>query len=74
MSQVTFDLPTASLLALKVQPAQAADEIRMAAAVKWYEMGRISSGAAAQLAGVPRTRLCAPGAAGRLRRRYVSFD
>jgi predicted HTH domain antitoxin len=55
MSQVTFDLPTASLLALKVQPAQAADEIRMAAAVKWYEMGRISSGAAAQLAGVART-------------------
>jgi len=27
----------------------------MAAAVKLYEMGRISSGAAAKLAGIPRT-------------------
>jgi predicted HTH domain antitoxin len=30
-------------------------EIRLAAAVKLYELGRISSGAAAKLAGIPRT-------------------
>jgi predicted HTH domain antitoxin len=30
-------------------------ELRLAAAVKLYELGRISSGAAATLAGVPRT-------------------
>jgi len=30
------------------------DELRMAAAVKLFELGRLSSGAAATLAGVPR--------------------
>jgi predicted HTH domain antitoxin len=30
-------------------------ELRLAAAAKLYELGRISSGAAAALAGVPRT-------------------
>jgi predicted HTH domain antitoxin len=29
--------------------------MRMAAAVKLFEMGRLSSGAAARLAGIPRT-------------------
>jgi len=29
-------------------------ELRLAAAVKLYEMGRLSSGAAAKLAGIPR--------------------
>lgn len=33
---------------------EAADALRMAAAVKLYELGRLSSGAAAHLAGVPR--------------------
>ena len=31
-----------------------AEEIRLAAAMKLYELGRLSSGAAASLAGVPR--------------------
>lgn len=31
-----------------------ADEIRFAAAMKLYELGRLSSGAAATLAGIPR--------------------
>jgi hypothetical protein len=30
------------------------EELRMAAAAKFYEMGRLSSGAAAELAGVPK--------------------
>jgi predicted HTH domain antitoxin len=42
-------------LALKVTPDQMATELRLAAAVKLYELGRLSSGAAAQLAGIPRT-------------------
>ena len=42
-------------MALKVKPEQLAAELRLAAAVKLYELGRISSGAAAKLAGIPRT-------------------
>ena len=55
MSPVTIEFPDEALSALKVSAEAAAEELRFAAAVKWYEMGRLSSGAAAQLAGVPRT-------------------
>jgi predicted HTH domain antitoxin len=54
MSQITMDIPDETLLALKLTEGEAADALRMAAAVKLYELGRLSSGAAAQLAGVPR--------------------
>lgn len=54
MNQIILELPSETLLALKVQPETAAEAVRMAAAVKFWEMGKLSSGAAAQLAGVPR--------------------
>ena len=54
MSQITIDIPEETLRALKIAPGDAADALRMAAAVKLYELGRLSSGAAAALAGVPR--------------------
>jgi len=54
MSQVTFFIPDEILLALKATPEVLASRIRLAAAVKLYEMGQLSSGAAAQLAGVPK--------------------
>ncbi|OFV87172.1 MAG: small protein [Acidobacteria bacterium RBG_16_68_9] len=54
MSEVTFSVPEETLLALKASPETLADEVRLAAAVKLYEIGRLSSGAAAALAGVPR--------------------
>jgi predicted HTH domain antitoxin len=54
MSQVTFLVPDEVLLALDATPEALASTIRLAAAVKLYEMGRLSSGAAAQLAGVPK--------------------
>ena len=54
MCQVTFSLPDGILLALKATPDVLASRIRLAAAVKLYEMGQLSSGAAAQLAGVPK--------------------
>jgi predicted HTH domain antitoxin len=55
MSEITLSIPDEALLALKVNPDQMGAELRLAAAIKLYELGRMSSGAAAKLAGVPRT-------------------
>jgi predicted HTH domain antitoxin len=55
MSAVVLNIPQETLLALKISETEAGEALRMAAAVKFYELGRLSSGAAARLAGVPRT-------------------
>jgi predicted HTH domain antitoxin len=54
MFDITLSLPDEALVALKRTPSEMGDEIRLAAAMKLYELGRMSSGAAAALAGVPR--------------------
>lgn len=54
MNQIVWDVPQETLLALKVSSQDVGETLRMAAAVKLFELGRISSGAAAHLAGVPR--------------------
>ena len=54
MSQIVLDISAETLLALKIPLEEASAALRMAAAVKFFELGRLSSGAAAQLAGVPR--------------------
>jgi predicted HTH domain antitoxin len=54
MGEITLSIPDELLVALKVTPEQCGVELRLAAAVKLYELGRLSSGAAAKLAGVPR--------------------
>lgn len=54
MNQVILDIPDETLLALKVPVTEIGETLRMVAAVKLFELGRLSSGAAARLAGVPR--------------------
>jgi predicted HTH domain antitoxin len=54
MTQVTLSLPDQAGLALKLPPESLPGELLMAAAMKLYELGRLSAGAAAELAGVPK--------------------
>lgn len=54
MCEVTLTVPDETLLALRVTPDTLGAELRLAAAVKLYEIGQLSSGAAAALAAVPR--------------------
>jgi predicted HTH domain antitoxin len=54
MSEVRMHIPDETLIALKLSEEAAEREVRLAAAVKLYELGRLSSGAAAQLAGIPK--------------------
>jgi predicted HTH domain antitoxin len=52
--QVVIEIPEKILLAEKTDEASFAREMRVLAAVKLYELGRLSSGRAAELAGMPR--------------------
>ena len=54
--QLVLDLPESTFSSLRLSPAQYIDEMRRAAAVKWYEMRRISQGKAAELCGVSRAQ------------------
>jgi len=51
---VTLELPDDAFSALHTSPEEFGQELRLAAAIKWYEMERISQGKAAELAGLSR--------------------
>ena len=51
---LTIDYGDDVLLALGLSPEQFNEEAKLLVAVKLYELGRLSSGAAAGLAGIPR--------------------
>ncbi|MEM6648096.1 MAG: UPF0175 family protein [Bacteroidota bacterium] len=51
---VQFDLPYDLLRSIEETPEAFAHAMRVAAAVKWYETGRVSQGKGAELAGLSR--------------------
>jgi len=52
--QIVINVPEKVLLAEKTDEQAFAHELPILAAVKLYELGRLSSGRAAELAGMPR--------------------
>lgn len=54
MTQVLLNVPDSAPLALKVSLDAIGSELLLAAAVKLHEVGRLSSGAAADLAGLSK--------------------
>lgn len=52
--QIVLDIPEEVLLAEKTDAVRFARELRVLSAVKLYELGRLSSGRAAELAGMSR--------------------
>lgn len=54
MVEITLQVPEGAMAALRVDPAGFAREMRIAAAVKWYELRLISQGRAAEIAGISR--------------------
>jgi predicted HTH domain antitoxin len=55
--KILLDIPDGSLSITKERPDEFARSLRIAAAVKWYELGRISQSKAAELIGCSRIEL-----------------
>lgn len=53
-TQITIDLPEGAFSALRQSKQEFAAELRLVAAIKWYELGKLSQAKAAELAGLSR--------------------
>jgi predicted HTH domain antitoxin len=54
MTTLTLDLPVEVFSALRRSPEEFGRELRLAAAIHWYQRGQISQEKAAQIAGLNR--------------------
>ncbi len=55
--KITLEVPDSSLSITRERPKEFARSLRIAAAAKWYELGRISQSKAAELIGCNRVEL-----------------
>lgn len=56
---LAVELPESVFSALRRSPQEFVQEMRLAAAVKWYELGQLSQGKAAEVAGLTRAEFIA---------------
>ncbi|MBG7606984.1 MAG: UPF0175 family protein [Verrucomicrobia bacterium] len=54
MTQVHLQIPETTPVALGLDSENVGDAILLAAAVQWFESGKLSTGAAAELAGISK--------------------
>lgn len=54
MQNISVEIPATTFAALGNSPDEFVSEMRIAAAVKWYELGKLSQGKAAEVAGLTR--------------------
>lgn len=59
MQTISVELPDAVFAALRKAPDDFVKEMRIAAAVNWYELGILSQGKAAEVAGLTRAEFIA---------------
>jgi predicted HTH domain antitoxin len=55
MTIISIELPQTVFSALRKNPDEFIREMRIAAAIKWYELGEVSQGKSAEIAGLTRT-------------------
>ncbi|MGD9825935.1 MULTISPECIES: UPF0175 family protein [Desulfobacter] len=54
MTTLTIELPQTVFSALHADPDEFIRQMRIAAAIKWYELGKISQNKGAEIAGISR--------------------
>lgn len=56
MPTLTMEMPESVFSALQTDPQEFSRQMRIAAAIKWYELGRISQNKGAEIAGLSRAQ------------------
>ncbi len=74
MQKVTLELPEDVFSALRRSPEEFARELRLAAAIHWYERGEISQEKAARVADLDRTDFLLALASEKANAFVVDFD